>query len=222
MRTIYQHTEALAHAEGEAVYRLCLLLTLRPAKAERAAFQSFLYLAGETRPLSTEEARHALYRFAYRASEDAWYRKGAAPMKKAAFEELAGVTVSDGLWRLMKRSLKRRAAVFLVHGAHFSVQDAARVLGVRRARAEAWLTAEEDAEALCGELAEIASAGAWGEQLADNVLMRWQERNVPLENGLLRFRSAADRLVPYLALAALLLCAAAVWYTSRLAAALGG
>ncbi len=222
MRTIYPHIEALADAEGETLYSFCLLLTGLTFKAEQAALQSLLYMAGETRPLSAEAERRALYRFAYRASEDAWYRKSAAPMKKAAFEELSGVTVSDALWRLMKRPMKRRAAVWLVCGARFPAQDAAQVLGTRRARVETWLAAEEDAEALCAELAAVAPAGAWGVQLADNVLMRWQERNVPLENALLRFRSAVDRLVPYLALAAALLCAAAVWYTSRLAASLGG
>ncbi len=78
------------------------------------------------------------------------------------------------------------------------------------------LLSEEGAAEGCGELDGYAPSPAWAEQLGDNLLMRWQERNVPLENRLLRIRSAADRLVPYLALALVLLCAAAAWYTSRL------
>lgn len=219
---MYQNIEKLARADGGTLYRFCLLLTGRPQKAERAAFQSLLYMAEETEPLSAAEERRALYRHAFRAAEDEWYRKSAAPMKKAAFEELAGVAVSDALWRLMKRPLRRRGAVFLVSCARFSAEDAAAALRVRTARVEKWLAAEEDAPALCAALEALAPEPAWEEQLGDDLLLRCQERNVPLENRLLRFRSAADRLVPYLALAAALLCAAAVWYTSRLAASLGG
>lgn len=219
---MYQNTEELARAEGGTLYRFCLLLTGRPQKAEEAAFQSLLYMAEETGLLSAAQERRALYRHAFRAAEDAWYRKSAAPMKKAAFEEFAGVAVSDALWRLMKRPLRRKAAVFLASCAHFSAEDAAAVLHVRLARVEKWLAAEKGAHALQAESDALAPAPAWEEQLDDNLLMRCQERNVPLENALLRFRSAADRLVPYLALAAALLCAAAVWYTSRLAASLGG
>lgn len=216
MKEMYQNLEAVARAEGAAAYRFCLLLTARPRAAEQAAFQSFLYLAEERGALSAEEERRRLYRALLRASEDAWYRKGSAPLKKEAFEELTGVAPEDALWRLIKRPLKRKAAAFLVHGARFSPEDAAAVLGVRRERVEKWLAADGGAREAVAALAAFAPPGAWDEQLGDDLLMRWQERNVPLENALLRFRSAADRLVPYLALAALLLCAAAVWYTSRL------
>ena len=217
MRELYKNLEAVARAEGAAAYRFCLLLTVRPRKAEQAAFQSFLCLAEESGPLSAGEERRRLYRALLRASEDTWYRKGSAPLKKEAFEELTGAAPGDALWRLMKRPLRRKAAAFLVYGARFSAEDAAAVLGVRRGRVEKWLAAERDAREAVAALGAFAPESAWEEQLGDNVLMRWQERNVPLENALLRFRSVADRLVPYLALAVLLLCAAAVWYTAQLA-----
>ena len=217
MKVMYQNLENAARAEGTAAYRFCLLLTARPRKAEQAAFQSFLHLAEANGTLSAEEERRRLYRALLRVSEDAWYRKGSAPLKKAAFEELTGVASGDALWRLMKRPLRRKAAAFLVYGARFSPPDAAAVLGVRRERVEKWLAADAFAQEAVAALEAFAPPDSWDEQLADNVLMRWQERNVPLENALLRFRSAADRLVPYLALAALLLCAAAVWYASRVA-----
>jgi len=222
MREICNFIDDLAHTEGETAYRFCLLLTGSPRRAEQAAFQGFLYLAELKDAPSTEDARLLLYRFLYRASEDAWYRRGSAPLKRAAFEELAGAAVSDDLWRLVKRPLKRKAAVFLAAGACFSAEEAARALGTRRERVEKWLAGEAGAQALCAELADAAPSGAWAEQLGDDLLMRWQERNVPLENKLLRIRSAADRLAPILALAAVLLCLAAVWYTARLSASLGG
>ena len=221
MKVMYQNLEAVARAEGAAAYRFCLLLTARPRKAEETAFQSFLFLAEARGALSAEEERRMLYRALLRASEDAWYRKGSAPLKKDAFAELTGVTPDDALWRLMKRPLRRKAAAFLVHGARFSAEGAAAVLGVRQKRVEKWLAADGGAREAVAALADYAPEGPWEEQLADNVLMRWQERNVPFENALLRFRSAADRLVPYLALAAVLLCVAAVWYASRVNAALG-
>lgn len=214
MKIMYQNLEAVARAEGAAAYRFCLLLTAQPRKAEQAAFQSFLYLAEASGALSAAEERLRLYRALLRVSEDTWYRKSSAPLKKDAFAELTGTEPGDALWRLMKRPLRRKAAAFLVYGARFSAEDAAAVLGVRRERVEKWLAADAFAQEAVAALEAFAPPPAWDEQLADNVLMRWQERNVPLENALLRFRSAADRLVPYLALAALLLCAAAVWYTS--------
>ena len=216
MRAMYQNLEAVARAEGTTAYRFCLLLIARPHAAEQAAFQSFLRLSEERGALSAREERRRLYRALLRASEDAWYRRGSAPLKRAAFDELTGIASGDALWRLIRRPLKRKAAVFLVYGARFSPEDAAAVLGVRRERLEKWLAAENGAPEAIAALDALAPHGAWAEQLGDSVLMRWQERNVPLENALLRFRSAVDRLVPYLALAVLLLCAAAVWYTARL------
>ncbi|MBE7005476.1 MAG: hypothetical protein E7425_14560 [Ruminococcaceae bacterium] len=220
MREMHKKTQILAEDEGTAAYRFCLLLTARTHKAEDAAFQGFLYLAERTDELP--DARRELYRCLYRAAEDALYRKDAAPMKKAAFVELSGLTVSDGLWRWMKQPLKQRAALFLVRCALFSAADAAAILGVRAERVEKWLAAAGDVGTLCAELAAWEPSPAWAEQLGDNLLMRWQERNVPLENRLLRIRSAADRAVPWLALAAVLFCVAAAWYTARLNAALGG
>ena len=217
---MYQNLEGAARAEGTAAYRFCLLLTAQPRKAEQAAFQSFLYLAETGGALSAAEERRRLYRALFRASEDAWYRKSSAPLKKEAFAELTGAAPSGALWRLMKRPLRRKAAAFLVYGARFSAEDAAAVLGIRRERVEKWLAADRGAQEAVAALGAFAPPDAWEEQLADNVLMRWQERNVPFENALLRFRSTADRLVPYLALAVLLLCAAAVWYASRLGALL--
>lgn len=221
MKEMYQNIEAVANAEGAAAYSFCLLLTARPRKAEESALQGFLSLSEERGALSAEEERRRLYRALLRVSEDAWYRRGAAPLKRGAFAELTGRAPGDALWRLMKRPLKRKAAAFLVYGARFSPEDAAAVLGVRQKRVERWLAADSGAREAIADLGAFAPPDAWWEQLADHVLMRWQERNVPLENALLRFRSAADRLVPYLALAAVLLCVAAVWYASRVNAALG-
>ena len=127
MKEIYQNLEAVARAEAAAAYRFCLLLTAQPRKAEQAAFRSFLHLAEERGALSAEEERLRLYRALLRAAEDTWYRKGSAPLKKAAFEELAGAAPSDALWRLIRRPLRRKAAVFLVYGARFSPEGAAAV-----------------------------------------------------------------------------------------------
>ena len=211
----YDGLEALADAEGASVYRLCLLLTGQARKAEQAAFQGFLYLSAETGALAAGEARARLYRWAYRAAEDAWYRRSISPLRRAAFEELTGAPASDRLWRFMRRSLKRKAAFWLVRGAGFSTEDAAAILRVSRGRVERFLAAEAEPDALCADILALSPAPAWEEQLGDDLLMHCQERSVPFENRLLRIRSALDRAVPYLALAALLLCAAAVWYSAH-------
>lgn len=217
MTKIYNNLEALAAAEGETAYRFCLLLTGQTRKAEQAAFQAFLYMSEEAGPLDEAAERSRLYRWAYRAAEDEWFRKSSAPLRRAVFEDLLGAPVSDRLWRFMKRPLKRKAAFLLVRDAGLTPEAAAGILRLRRGRLERRLAAEET-EALCAELRALAPPPMWSEQLGDDLLMRCEERNVPLENRLLRIRSAADRLVPLLALAALLLCAAAVWYTGRAAA----
>ena len=216
MARLYDGLEALAEAEGGAAYRFCLLLTGRTRAAERAAFQGFLYLSGETGPLSAEEERRRLYALLFRTAEDVWYRRSSSPLRRAALEEELGAPVSDRLWRFLRRSLKRKAAFWLVRCAGFSEEDAAAVLRLRPRRLQGYLAAEAEPDALRGELLALSPAPAWEEQLGDNLLLRCQERNVPLENRLLRIRSAADRAVPYLALAVVLLCAAAVWYVTRL------
>ncbi|MBO4915673.1 MAG: hypothetical protein J5449_10775 [Oscillospiraceae bacterium] len=222
MSEMHKSTEILASSDGAAAYRICLLLTGRTYKAEQAVFQAFLYLAERKDDLSPEAARRELYRYVLRTADDALYRKDVAPIRKATFEMLSGLTVSDGLWRLMKLPFKRRAAVGLMLVARFSPADAAAVLRIKPERAEQWLAAVDDAEALRAELDAIEPQAPWADQLGGKLLMHWQEHNVPLKNKLHRLRSAADHLAPYFALAVVLFCIIAIWYTSKLNAALVG
>lgn len=69
-----------------------------------------------------------------------------------------------------------------------------------------------------GELARLISSidppDDWARTLDERVFVRFSERSVAFENRLLRIRSAADRAVPWIALAIAALSAAAAWYTS--------
>ncbi len=215
MRRMYRDLERMAEREGEAVFRLCYVLTGRVRTAERAAFQAFLYLAEEPEGLDDGEARRRLYRWALRAAEDEKYRRSSSPLRRGALEEELGRRIDDALWRFLRRSMKRKAGCWLVWAGGFSPRSAADVLRLRPRRLEKYLAASEERDALLAEGALPAPSGAWASQLPDDLLLHWQERNVPLENRLLRIRSAADRLVPILALAAALLCASAVWYAGR-------
>ncbi len=216
MKRIYHDLERMASSEGETVFRLCYLLTGRSRAAEHSAFQAFLYMAEEPDDLPDEESRRRLYRWAFRAAEDTRYRRSSSPLRRSAMEDEAGHRIDGALWRFLRRPMKRKAGCWLVWGAGFFPEDTAEILHLRQSRLEKYLHASDERDALLTKGALPAPPAVWISQLSDDLLMHCQERNVPLENRFMRIRSAADRIVPFLALAAILFCASAVWYAGRM------
>ena len=222
MTELYPRMEALAETEGWKVYAFCVLCLGRVRAAESAAFQSFLYMGESKPPLSQEEEKALLYAWAYRAIGDAKLKKGHKPLSRKQLEEALGTPVSDTIWKFMQFPLQKKAVLYLRHIAGLSVKAIGQILKIPPAKAEKLLKTEESfaTDAFEEDMNVFVPKTAWLSQLGDDVLLRYQERSVPFENRLLRLRSRIDRAVPYAALAAALLCAAAVIYSSYIAASL--
>jgi len=219
MKIMNKNASCLIRDEGETAYRFCLLLTGRPQRARKAVFEGAQLSTEAAETLSLEEDRRLLYRRLFLCSEDGWYQRGSSRLVRSAFRETLAAPIDDALWRLMKRPMRQKAAFFLVHVAGFSLEDAALILRCSGKRAEKYLSPfSGQEERLCRQIQALPLDEAWLEQLEDDLLLRLRERNIPLENRLLRLRSRFYRLVPWLALFVLLFCVAAVWYSARRAA----
>jgi hypothetical protein len=66
------------------------------------------------------------------------------------------------------------------------------------------------------ETAVILPDSETADQISDELYLRFEERSVGLENRLRRIRLFMDHAILWIAMGILALCAAAVFYTSRL------
>ena len=197
-------------------YWFCLLLTGRPQRAQKAVFEGEQLLAEVAETLSSEEDRKFLYRRLFLSSEDSWYQKGSSRLVRSAFQETLAAPIDDAFWRLMKRPMRQKAAFFLVHTAGFSWADAALILRCSESRIKKYLSLfSGQEEHLCRLIQAVPLDEAWLEQQEDDLILRFQGRNIPFENRFLRLRSQFYRLVPWLALLILLFCVAAMWYSAH-------
>jgi hypothetical protein len=199
---------------SDDVYRCCFLLTMEPAAAADAAFQSFLYLGAEHEALADDTAEMVrLFSFVLRSCEDFYYRKLRRSPKRKTLEE-AGLPfpITDPLWALMSQPFRKKARFFLEDCLGLDQGAVGRILG-RSGGGELSLT--YDTETLIQAAASVVPTEDFADELMDWVVMRFDQRSVGVENRLLRLRSAMDRLAPWLALAILVLGLAAVWVASR-------
>ena len=202
------------------IYRFCLLLSCRTEAAEDIMFQTFLYIGAElpssrARQSEEETAVH-LFRYAFRTCEDYYYRKMRRRPKREQFQESVPFPVSDQLWQVMKLPFKTRAVLLLLACSNFTHEDIVRILPIRPEKVAKLSPGEEELSRLSALLMTIRQNDMAASQLSGRLAMRFQERNVPLENRLRDIRAWIDHIVIWLAGAIILLCAAAVWYTSRL------
>lgn len=200
------------------VYRFCLLLVQVPRDAQAAAFQTFLYLGAEESPDGWSEGAR-VFRWALRACEDYYYRRGRRRVRRRELEAASNFPVDGALWYLVNRPLRAKAAFFLLRCLELPPEEAGRALGVSPARAQRLARPGRayDSRTLAGAAAAIVPDPAWEEGLLDDLYFRFSERSVAVENRLMGLRFAVDRAIPWIALGILLLCAAAVLYTGAAA-----
>lgn len=220
MKLLYPDFDGLVERWQRAVYSFCLLLVQTPGDARQAVFQTFLYLGARGELLAPEEERAQVFAYALRSCEDYFYRKGRRPIRRRELEGALAFPVEDGLWHLIRRPLKEKAAFYLVACLGCPAEEAGRALGESAGRVEKLAKGDGayEREALVQAVSGIAPDPEWAEGLLDELYFRFEERSVGVENRLRDLRLNVDRAVPWVALAVILLCVAAVLYTASLPA----
>lgn len=215
MQISYPDFDNLLENHYDGVYRLCFLLTVRPSDAWQAAFQTFLYMGAQTEGADDETAgQDALYAWCIRTCTDYYYRKIRRRPRRSEFQKLVPFPISDQLWELMRLPLRKKAYLFLTCYLKLPPERTAGIM-------EAISGAETNTKSRppgdwYGAIASIIPPENGSAQLSSEIYLRFEERNVPLENRLRNIRFLWDRAVVWIALAVVLLFAAAAYYTANL------
>ncbi len=223
MQISYPAFDQLVTEHFTDVYRLCFLLTGEPAGAWQTTFQTFLYMGTQKEEFTDPDAEQdALYRWCVHTCTDYYYRKIRKRPRRARFQENVPFSVSDGLWTLLGMPFKKRASVFFTcylgytqeHTRHILNKKAGHQPAPHRAAGSSSSDVSEDQwrEAI----SSVSPAEDGEAQMLSEIYLRFEERNVPLENKLRDIRSWWDHSVIWIAAAILLLFAAAAWYTARI------
>lgn len=228
MQISYPSFDQLVTNHFPDVYRLCLLLTKDPSSAWQTAFQTFLYMGTIAEPFPDEAAeQNALFSWCVRTCTDYYYRKIRRKKRREFFEQEVPFPVSDSLWELLGLPLQKKAAVFFNDYLGFAPERTRLILkgddltqnashktsvtpqgpkGAKEPGNEQWQQA----------VASIRPAEDAASQLLGEIYLRFEERNVSLENKLRNIRYWWDHAVIWIAAAIILLFAAAAWYTAQI------
>lgn len=215
MQISYPDFDNLLEKHYDGIYRLSFLLTVRPSDAWQAAFQTFLYIGAQTEGADGETAgQDALYAWCIRTCTDYYYRKIRRLPRRSEFQKLVPFPVSDQLWELMRLPLRKKAYIFLTRYLKLPPERAAGIMEeLSGAKASTKSCPHGD---WYGAISSIIPPENGCVQLSNEIYLRFEERNVPLENRLRSIRFLWDRAVVWIALAVVLLFAAAACYTASL------
>lgn len=175
-------------------------------------------------PVSTQmsggiQEQNVLWSFCIRTCTDYYYRKLRRRPSRRRFEETAAFPVSDSLWELFCMPFQKKAAVFFTDHLGFTPERARSVISGKKAGL-APAAPSPMPSGMNGQWEEVIASiplpedGA--QQMLSEIYLRFEERNVPLENRLRDIRYWWDHAVIWIAVAIILLFAAAAWYTSRI------
>lgn len=204
MQILYPLFDEMLDKHLQNVYRLCFLLIREPSGAWQAAFQTFLYMGTQPQACPTpEEEQNLLYQWCIRTCKDYYYRKMHKRPKRERLEKSVPFPVSDSLWDLLGKPFKKRTELFFSEYLNTTLEPLPRAAGSH-------MHSTQDA------IASIVMKADEAEAFLDQIYLRFEQRNVPLENKLRVLRSHWDHAVTWLALAVILLFAAAAWYTAGL------
>ena len=191
---------------GEALFRLCLLLSRRSDAADSLAFEALLRLAVRESgdPVSD---RVFLLREACRLCRDWFYRKPRRLKAAVVQRDKEALGLPETWPKLCRLSFASRAACALT-ASGYSPEEVRVIAGAGAARRALSLPAELLACAASVDLPEDRI-----QLLSDRVWQRMEERSVSVENRLHDFHASFERAAPFLALGVLLLFGLALWLT---------
>lgn len=200
------------------IYRFCFLLSCHGDAAREIVFQTFLYAGADNCfPTQDLEASVKLFSYAAKTCEDYYLRRMRRIPSRNALCESVTFPISDSLWLFLKLPTRQKGALFLHKNLGFSPQQVSQILRVSLAKTGRLLAPSACESALSQEdSASIVPDYETASQLSDDLYMRFEERNVKLENRLRSIRLSMDQFIPWIALAILGIFAAAALYTSGL------
>lgn len=200
------------------VYQFCFLVTTQSSAADDLTFQTFLYAGSEPAPDTKEAQSVRLFALAWKSCEDYFYRKMRKRSSRESVEKEWGFSsessISDEEWNVLNSSPSKKAAWYLSQTADFSSQDIAQILGCSVSHAQQ-MTGDHSLPYPAALIEKIPPKESFDE-MSDRIYLRFEQRNVGLENKLRNFRLFWDKAVIWIALAIVVLFAAAAFYTAAI------
>lgn len=228
MQISYPSFDQLVTDRFPDVYRLCFLLTGEPSAAWQTAFQTFLYMGTQQEPFPEEDdEQNVLWSWCVRTCTDYYYRKIRRRKRRDRFEQDVPFSVSDNLWSLLGMPFRKKAVIFFTDYLGFTPERTEYILSGRAANQKSKHVVSpsestkqtptgQQHEAWREAAASICTAPDGASQLLGEIYLRFEERNVPLENKLRNLRYWWDHAVIWIAAAIVLLFVAAAWYTAQI------
>ncbi len=200
------------------IYRFCFLLSCHGDAAREIAFQAFLYAGADSHfPVQEPEASIRLFSYAAKTCEDYYLRRMRRIPSRDVLSESVTFSIHDSLWSFLKLPTRQKAALFLHRNLAFSPQQVSQILHISLAKVNRLLSPAACESALSQEdCSSIVPDSETASQISDDLYMRFEDRNVRLENRLRNIRLSIDQSIPWIALAILGIFAAAALYTSGL------
>lgn len=217
MTAICNQFDAYFDKWGTQVGALCLLLCRDFKGADYAAFQSFLRMGGtKDKDIGENEARMLLFKSAVRLCDDFYLKKMHRMPSRARLDAMnLQFPVTDAMLALMRLPFARRAALALSHFG-FTETEISHILR-KKAQDMQKLLADPGIPGWEEALDSMLYTEDQMLEMNDRIYERFSERTVSVENAIHDLRNGFDRIAPYLAIAALAVCALAVWYVKKYA-----
>ncbi len=200
------------------VYRFCFLLSCHGDAARDLVFQTFLYAGADPNfPDKEPEASMKLFSYAFKTCNDYYLRKMRRIPSRKILSESVTFFVSDTLLNFLKLPVKKKAALVLHKNLSFSISQTQGILNLSHGKAEKLLSPSASKAALSQEdYVSILPDHETASQISDDLYIRFEERNVKLENRLRDIRLAMDQSIIWIALIILGIFGAAALYSSGL------
>ena len=205
---VNQYFDSVFEREGNALWRLCFLITMEEKAANTLCFDALLRFGAARK--EPDDPKEFLFHEAVRLGMD-WY--GKKLRKKPRYDKIdrsrLAFPLSEEQIHLLRSPLaKRMAAGLLLAG--FDCGQITRIGGRAAGREAGKINGEELAQAEKMQVTEEALR-----LISDRVYDRFSERNVRLENAIHGFRERFDRAAPFLALLVLAFFAFCAWFSLR-------
>ena len=216
MHAVCEDFDKYFSAWNQDVYRLCFAMVGKAGDARDLTFKTFLRLGAAKGPeMKEKDAKNLLFSSCFTLCVDSFGQKMRRMPNRKALEAMnLPFPVTDGLYVFLKRPLMQRGALCLAQSG-FSEAEISKIAG--RSAAQFACSSTPEAVSAREAVSSIVFAEDDAHAMNDEIYARFEERSVGVENAIHDFRIRFDRFAPYLALAVLVLFAAAVYVSFKMA-----